>query len=71
MQEIKNWFENDAVNSGEHYDFLEYEGHLEVRTETTIFIDGRIQRLLNSFLIQILNCAIICMIISSIFTKDY
>ena len=38
MQEIKNWFENDAVNSGEHYDFLEYEGHLEVRTETTIFM---------------------------------
>lgn len=34
----KNWFEDDAANSGEHYDFLEYEGHLEVRTETAIFM---------------------------------
>lgn len=38
MQKIKNWFEDDAANSGEHYDFLEYEGHLEVRTETAIFM---------------------------------
>lgn len=38
MQKIKNWFEDDAANNGEHYDFLEYEGHLEVRTGTAIFM---------------------------------
>ena len=38
MQKIRNWFEDDAANSGEHYDFLEYDGHLEVRTETAIFM---------------------------------
>ena len=36
MQKIKNWFEDDAANNGEHYDFLEYEGHLEVRTEMVL-----------------------------------
>lgn len=93
MQKIKNWFEDDAANSGEHYDFLEYEGHLEVRTETAIFMvvephSGTnrkwmlristmraFDRWANStpielFLIQMLNCAIIYMIISLTFTKD-
>mgnify|MGYP000238124310 CR=1 FL=1 len=85
MQKIKNWFEDDAANSGEHYDFLEYEGHLEVRTETAIFMVvephsgtnrkwmlriSTIQHLLSCFLIQMLNCAIIYMIISLTFTKD-
>ena len=34
MENIKRWFENDYEN----YDFEEYEGHLEVRTKTTLFM---------------------------------
>ena len=34
MENIKRWFENDY----EHYDFEEYEGHLEARTKTVLFM---------------------------------
>ena len=34
MENIKRWFENDYEN----YDFEEYEGHLEARTKTTLFM---------------------------------
>lgn len=34
MENIKRWFENDY----ESYDFEEYEGHLEARTKTVLFM---------------------------------
>ena len=34
MENIKRWFENDYEN----YDFEEYEGHLEARTKTVLFM---------------------------------
>lgn len=38
MQIIRKWFENDTVIHEEHYDIIEYDGHLEVRTNTVIFL---------------------------------
>lgn len=34
MKDIKRWFENDFEN----YDIVEYEGHLEARTETVLYL---------------------------------
>lgn len=38
MENIKRWFENDKINNGQDYEFYEYDGHLEVRTETALFM---------------------------------
>lgn len=34
MDRIKKWFENDSEN----YELEEYEGHLEARTETVLYL---------------------------------
>ena len=38
MENIRRWFENDKVNNGQNYEIYEYEGHLEARTGTVIFM---------------------------------
>lgn len=38
MENIRRWFENDKVNNGQDYEIYEYEGHLEARTDTVIFM---------------------------------
>lgn len=38
MENIRRWFENDQVNNGQNYKIYEYEGHLEARTDTVIFM---------------------------------
>ena len=38
MENIRRWFENDQVNNGQNYEIDEYEGHLEARTDTVIFM---------------------------------
>ena len=38
MENIRRWFENDKVNTGQDYEIYEYEGHLEARTDTVIFM---------------------------------
>lgn len=38
MENIRRWFENDKVNNGQDYEIDEYEGHLEARTDTVIFM---------------------------------
>lgn len=38
MENIRRWFENDKVNNGQNYEIDEYEGHLEARTDTVIFM---------------------------------
>ena len=38
MENVKRWFENDTMNCGQNYEFNEYEGHLEARTDTIIFM---------------------------------
>ena len=38
MENIRRWFENDQVNNGQNYEIDEYEGHLEARTSTVIFM---------------------------------
>lgn len=38
MKNIKRWFENDTVNSGQHYDVYEYDGHLEAKTDSALFM---------------------------------
>ena len=52
MKNIKRWFENDTINSDQHYNICEYDGHLEAKTDSALFmavspshlIDGRIQQ---------------------------
>lgn len=34
MKNVKRWFENDYEN----YDIVEYEGHLEARTNTVLYM---------------------------------
>ena len=38
MKNIKRWFENDTINSGQHYDICEYDGHLEAKTDSALFM---------------------------------
>ena len=38
MENVRNWFENNSTNSGEHYSIFEYEGHLEANTNIAIFM---------------------------------
>lgn len=39
MENIRKWFENDTINnSGQDYEIDEYDGHLEARTDTAIFM---------------------------------
>lgn len=38
MENIREWFKNDQVNNGQDYEIYEYEGHLEARTDTVIFM---------------------------------
>lgn len=38
MKNIRRWFENDRMNNGQDYEIYEYEGHLEARTGTVIFM---------------------------------
>lgn len=38
MENIRRWFENDQMNNGQNYEIDEYEGHLEARTDTVIFM---------------------------------
>lgn len=38
MENIRRWFENDKVNNGQDYEIYEFEGHLEARTGTVIFM---------------------------------
>ena len=38
MENIRRWFENDQVNNGQNYKIYDYEGHLEARTDTVIFM---------------------------------
>lgn len=38
MENIRRWFENDKINNGQDYEIYEYEGHLEARTDTVIFM---------------------------------
>lgn len=38
MDNIRRWFENDKINNGQNYEIDEYDGHLEVRTDTVIFM---------------------------------
>ena len=38
MENIRRWFENDQMNNGQNYEIDEYEGHLEARTGTVIFM---------------------------------
>lgn len=38
MNNIKEWFENDINNNGQLYNIYEYEGHLEARTDTALFM---------------------------------
>lgn len=38
MKIIREWFKNDTAINGEQYDIVEYDGHLEVRTDTIIFL---------------------------------
>lgn len=38
MEIIKRWFENDTINSGQHYDICEYDGHLEAKTDSALFM---------------------------------
>ena len=35
---IKRWFENDTINSDQHYDICEYDGHLEAKTDSALFM---------------------------------
>ena len=85
MENIRRWFENDQTNNGQNYEIDEYEGHLEARTDTVIFmvvephsgtknrwmlrVSTRSLQLLRSSLIVILNYVIIYMNISWIFIK--
>ena len=34
MENVKQWFENDYEN----YDIIEYDGHLEARTKTVLYM---------------------------------
>ena len=38
MENIRWGYENDKVNNGQDYEIYEYEGHLEARTDTVIFM---------------------------------
>lgn len=38
MENIRNWFKAETANSGENYNIDEYEGHLEARTNTALFM---------------------------------
>ena len=38
MKNIRRWLENDQMNNGQNYEIEEYEGHLEARTDTVIFM---------------------------------
>lgn len=38
MEIIKRWFENDTINSGQHYDIREYDGHLVAKTDSALFM---------------------------------
>ena len=38
MENIRRWFENDQMNNGQNYEIDEYEGYLEARTDTVIFM---------------------------------
>ena len=38
MKNIKRWFENDTINSDQHYDICECEGHLEAKTDSALFM---------------------------------
>lgn len=38
MENIRRWFETDTINNGQNYDIDEYDGILEARTDTVIFM---------------------------------
>lgn len=38
MNNIKKWFKDDALDNGTKYEFSEYEGHFEARTDTIFFM---------------------------------
>ena len=38
MENIKRWFENDSIYTGTDYSIREWDGHLEAKTDTVIFL---------------------------------
>lgn len=38
MKNIKRWFENDSIYTGTDYSIREWDGHLEAKTDTAIFL---------------------------------